>query len=89
MKWVTLISFIFLFSSATSRNLQRVARDAGKKGLINCPYGLCYIDLMTAMQFREQISQAWSKEGKEKKIKKKRKVIDLKRNWIKKSWGDG
>ncbi|XP_052539197.1 albumin isoform X2 [Tympanuchus pallidicinctus] len=34
MKWVTLISFIFLFSSATSRNLQRVARDAEHKSEI-------------------------------------------------------
>ncbi|NXY43817.1 ALBU protein, partial [Ceuthmochares aereus] len=34
MKWVTLISFIFLFSSATSRNLQRAARDADHKSEI-------------------------------------------------------
>ncbi|NXF36058.1 ALBU protein, partial [Nyctibius bracteatus] len=34
MKWVTLISFIFLFSSATARNLQRVARDSGHKSEI-------------------------------------------------------
>ncbi|KAM7113028.1 albumin isoform 1-T3 [Ciconia maguari] len=34
MKWVTLISFIFLLSSARSRNLQRVAREAGHKSEI-------------------------------------------------------
>ncbi|NXL89081.1 ALBU protein, partial [Alectura lathami] len=34
MKWVTFISFIFLFSSATSRNLQRVARDTAHKSEI-------------------------------------------------------
>ncbi|XP_009935539.2 albumin [Opisthocomus hoazin] len=34
MKWVTLISFIFLFTSAASRNLQRVARDAEHKSEI-------------------------------------------------------
>ncbi|KAM6346421.1 albumin-like [Podargus strigoides] len=34
MKWATLISFIFLFSAATSRNLQRVARDAEHKSEI-------------------------------------------------------
>ncbi|KFP27146.1 Serum albumin, partial [Colius striatus] len=34
MKWVTLISFLFLLSSAKSRNLQRVARDAEHKSEI-------------------------------------------------------
>ncbi|KFO85171.1 Serum albumin, partial [Buceros rhinoceros silvestris] len=34
MKWVTLISFIFLLSSARSWNLQRVARDAAHKSEI-------------------------------------------------------
>ncbi|NWX18969.1 ALBU protein, partial [Aegotheles bennettii] len=34
MKWVTLISLIFLFSCATSRNLQRVARSAEHKSEI-------------------------------------------------------
>ncbi|NXL77716.1 ALBU protein, partial [Leptocoma aspasia] len=34
MKWLTLISFIFLLSSARSRNLQRTARDADHKSPI-------------------------------------------------------
>ncbi|NWV41522.1 ALBU protein, partial [Grantiella picta] len=34
MKWLTLISFIFLLSSARSRNLQRIARDADHKSPI-------------------------------------------------------
>ncbi|NWH37553.1 ALBU protein, partial [Chloropsis hardwickii] len=34
MKWLTLISFIFLLSSARSRNLQRTARDAEHKSPI-------------------------------------------------------
>ncbi|XP_009986957.1 PREDICTED: serum albumin, partial [Tauraco erythrolophus] len=34
MKWVTLISFLFLFSSAASWNLQRVARDTEHKSEI-------------------------------------------------------
>ncbi|NWT56175.1 ALBU protein, partial [Erythrocercus mccallii] len=34
MKWLTLISFVFLLSSARSRNLQRTARDAEHKSPI-------------------------------------------------------
>ncbi|NXM63387.1 ALBU protein, partial [Illadopsis cleaveri] len=34
MKWLTLISFVFLLSSARSRNLQRIARDADHKSPI-------------------------------------------------------
>ena len=76
MKWVTLISFIFLFSSATSRNLQRVARDAEHKSEIAHRYNDLKEETFkaVAMITFAQYLQRCSYDGLSKLVKD---VVDL------------
>uniref|UniRef100_A0A8C3CNB8 Albumin n=1 Tax=Cairina moschata TaxID=8855 RepID=A0A8C3CNB8_CAIMO len=76
MKWVTLISFIFLFSSATSRNLQRVARDADHKSEIAHRYNDLKEETFkaVAMITFAQYLQRCSYDGLSKLVKD---VVDL------------
>lgn len=76
MKWVTLISFIFLFSSATSRNLQRFARDAEHKSEIAHRYNDLKEETFkaVAMITFAQYLQRCSYEGLSKLVKD---VVDL------------
>ncbi|NXO10501.1 ALBU protein, partial [Oriolus oriolus] len=76
MKWLTLISFIFLLSSARSRNLQRTARDADHKS----PIAHRFNDLkeetfkaVTMITFAQYL-QKCSYEGLSKLVKD---VVDL------------
>ncbi|NWI28036.1 ALBU protein, partial [Sula dactylatra] len=76
MKWVTLISFIFLLSSATSKNLQRVARDAEHKSEIARRYndlGEETFKAVTMITFAQYL-QKCSYEGLSKLVKD---VVDL------------
>ncbi|NWI70632.1 ALBU protein, partial [Todus mexicanus] len=76
MKWVTLISFIFLLSSARSWNLQRVARDAEHKSEIAHRYNdlkeetFKAVTLITFAQYLQRCSY----EGLSKLVKD---VVDL------------
>ncbi|NXK26820.1 ALBU protein, partial [Arenaria interpres] len=76
MKWVTLISFIFLFSSATSRNLERVARDAEHKSEIAHRYNDLKEETFKAVTMITfaQYLQRCSYEGLSKLVKD---VVDL------------
>ncbi|XP_009503747.1 albumin [Phalacrocorax carbo] len=76
MKWVTLISFIFLLSSATSKNLQRLARDAEHKSEIARRYkdlGEETFKAVTMITFAQYL-QKCSYEGLSKLVKD---VVDL------------
>ncbi|KAM6206803.1 albumin [Sarcoramphus papa] len=76
MKWVTLISFIFLLSSARSWNLQRVARDAEHKSEIAHRYNdlkeetFKAVTLITFAQYLQRCSY----DGLSKLVKD---VVDL------------
>ncbi|NXC13929.1 ALBU protein, partial [Corythaeola cristata] len=76
MKWVTLISFIFLFSSAASWNLQRVARDTEHKSEIAHRYNdlkeetFKAVTLITFAQYLQRCSY----DGLSKLVKD---VVDL------------
>ncbi|XP_008495626.2 serum albumin [Calypte anna] len=76
MKWVTLISLIFLFSSAASRNLQRVARGTEHKSEIAHRYKdlkeetFKAVTLITFAQYLQRCSY----EGLSKLVKN---VVDL------------
>ncbi|KFP38808.1 Serum albumin, partial [Chlamydotis macqueenii] len=76
MKWVTLISFIFLFSAATSRNLQRVARDTDHKSEIAHRYNDLKEETFkaVAMVTFAQYLQKCSYDGLSKLVKD---VVDL------------
>ncbi|KFQ08268.1 Serum albumin, partial [Leptosomus discolor] len=76
MKWVTLISFIFLLSSARSRNLQRVAREAEHKSEIAHRYNDLKEETFKAvtMVTFAQYLQRCSYEGLSKLVKD---VVDL------------
>ncbi|XP_025964472.2 albumin [Dromaius novaehollandiae] len=76
MKWVTLISLIFLFSFAASRNLKRVARDSEHKSEIAHRYNdlkeetFKAVTLVTFAQYLQKCSY----EGLSKLVKD---VVDL------------
>ncbi|KFP91296.1 Serum albumin, partial [Apaloderma vittatum] len=76
MKWVTLISFIFLLNSARSRNLQRVAREAEYKSEIAHRYNdlkeetFKAVTLITFAQYLQKCSY----DGLSKLVKD---VVDL------------
>ncbi|XP_069634580.1 albumin [Haliaeetus albicilla] len=76
MKWVTLISFIFLLNSASSRNLQRVARDTEHKSEIAHRYNdlkeetFKAVTLITFAQYLQKCSY----DGLSKLVKD---VVDL------------
>ncbi|XP_075565275.1 albumin-like [Pelecanus crispus] len=76
MKWVALISLIFLFSSATSRNLQRVARDTDHKSEIAHRYNDLKEETFkaVAMITFAQYLQRCSYDGLSKLVKD---VVDL------------
>ncbi|XP_030336791.1 serum albumin [Strigops habroptila] len=76
MKWVTLISFIFLVSSARSRNLQRVARGAEHKSEIAHRYNDLKEETFKAVSMITfaQYLQRCSYEGLSKMVKD---VVDL------------
>ncbi|XP_068797022.1 albumin [Struthio camelus] len=71
MKWVTLISFIFLFSFATSRNLKRVARESEHKSEIAHRYNDLKEETFkaVAMITFAQYLQRCSYEGLSKMVK--------------------
>uniref|UniRef100_A0A8C3J6P4 Albumin n=1 Tax=Calidris pygmaea TaxID=425635 RepID=A0A8C3J6P4_9CHAR len=76
MKWVTLISFIFLFSSATSRNLERLPRSAEHKSEIARRYNDLKEETFKAVTMITfaQYLQKCSYEGLSKLVKD---VVDL------------
>ncbi|NXH21447.1 ALBU protein, partial [Bucco capensis] len=76
MKWLTLISFIFLLSSARSWNLQRVARDAEHKSEIAHRFNDLKEDTFKAVTLITfaQYLQRCSYEGLSKLVKD---VVDL------------
>ncbi|NXF08673.1 ALBU protein, partial [Smithornis capensis] len=71
MKWLTLISFIFLLSSARSRNLQRAARDADHKSPIAHRYNDLHEETFkaVAMITFAQYLQRCSYDGLSKMVK--------------------
>ncbi|KFQ32777.1 Serum albumin [Mesitornis unicolor] len=76
MKWVTLISFLFLLNSATSRNLQRVARGAEHKSEIAHRYEDLHEETFKAVSMITfaQYLQKCSYDGLSKLVKD---VVDL------------
>ncbi|NXC10604.1 ALBU protein, partial [Orthonyx spaldingii] len=76
MKWLTLISFIFLLSSARSRNLQRTARDADHKSPIAHRFNDLKEETFKAVTLTTfaQYLQRCSYEGLSKLVKD---VVDL------------
>ncbi|NWZ40197.1 ALBU protein, partial [Brachypodius atriceps] len=76
MKWLTLISFVFLLSSARSRNLQRTARDADHKSPIAHRYNDLKEETFKAVSMITfaQYLQKCSYDGLSKLVKD---VVDL------------